>query len=353
MTIKEIQQSFISVNPFEFGVHTYYIVGLAAFILVIFSILALRALRARRLRYFPHGSIIDPQEIRRILRQAFDQRRPFEAHVQSDDNRRHPALRCSPEYIGSKGLTFELNGIKTLSEGWIGRHFKIYFRLKRGENFTYYTFDSAILSIANPAKGVCHITLAFPSTLDNRQKRSFLRMAPPQDLLLGSALWQDPRHPAPETLHDINLWPSPMLLLLPNSHEQFRILDLSAGGVRLLIPRATVHELALRFNTVEHIILLLDLFDPEHGKRLRFWLQCRVKNVWQEHITHDISLGLQFLSWARAKDPPSEGETPGALEWLRLSPALEVDGIGNWIMRRHLELYRDMPTHLDKSFGPL
>ena len=353
MTIKEIQQSFISVDSFDFGEHTSAIAGLTIFTLLILVVITVRTLRARRLRYFPHGSISEPGEIREILRQAFDQRRPFEAHVQSDDNKRHPALRCSPEYIGNQSVTFELNGIATLSQTWVGRHFKVYFRLKRGENFTYYTFDSAILAIAHPAKGVCHITLAFPSTLDNRQKRSFLRMAPPQDLILGSALWQEPRYPAPESLHDINHWPPPSLLLLPSSHEQYRILDLSAGGVRLLIPRATVHELSLQFNAVEYLILLLDLFDPENGKRMRFWLQCRTKNVWQEHITHDISIGLQFLAWARAKDTYTEGETPGALEWLRLSSALEVDGIGNWIMRRHLELYRDMPAHLDKSFGTL
>jgi hypothetical protein len=31
------------------------------------------------------------------------------------------------------------------------------------------------------------------------------------------------------------------------------------------------------------------------------------------------------------------------MEWLRLPSSNEVEPIGNWIMRRHLEIFRDLP----------
>ncbi len=80
-------------------------------------------------------------------------------------------------------------------------------------------------------------------------------------------------------------------------------------------------------------------------KLLRLWMHCRIQSVWFEHPSRDLYMGMQYMSWAR----PREGHTyPGtySLEWLRLSRRHEIEPIGNWIMRRHLELFREAP-HTD------
>lgn len=182
-----------------------------------------------------------------------------------------------------------------------------------------------------------------PTVLENRQKRSFLRIAPPREFFPGSALWYDDSMPTSTQIDEISSWPRPKLLYIPDRMEQFHLLDLSAGGARISIPSQIARNLNLNFNAADRLILMLDLFAPEQNKRLRYWVQCRVQNVWREHATNNVHMGLQFVVWARPKENVEYGESVGGIEWLRLSSASEVEPIGNWIMRRHLELFREHP----------
>lgn len=341
MTLSDIQQGFYS-RAFDIQAVDTWLIGLAAVVGAITTYLAVKAIRARRVHYFPHGSITDPKMIQRIIREAFDQRRSFEVQVQTDTGQRRPTLRCAPEYLGQTSFTVEISGLKSLSDKWLGRAIAVYFRIMLDKEFTYYTFASRIDGIHQPRQGVCHITLPLPSALENRQKRSFLRMTPPPEFLMGAALWHGDNVPPPEKLNDVTLWARPQLLLIPDRMVQFSILDLSAGGIRLSVPSKVIRTTQLKFTAADEFILMLDLFDPENNKRLRFWMQCRAQNVWLEHGSHDVHMGLQFQSWARPKEG-AEATQPGGVEWLRLSSAHEVEPVGNWIMRRHLEMFREAP----------
>ena len=343
MTLSDIQQSFYT-RAFDIKAVESWLTGLTVVVIAIIVYLTFKAIRARRIRYFPHGSITDAKTIQRIIRQAFDQRRSFEVQIQTESGQRRPTLRCAPEVLGQNSFTVEISGLKSLSDKWLGRAIAVFFRIRIDKEFIYYTFASRIDGIHHPRPGICHITLPLPSALENRQKRSFLRMAPPPEFLMGAALWHGDNLPTPENLNDVNLWPRPRprLLHIPERMTQFRILDLSTGGVRVSVPSKTVRALQLHFTSADQFILMLDLFDPETNKRLRFWMQCRAQNVWLEHGSRDVHMGLQFQAWARPKEAAEQAK-PGGVEWLRLSSAREVEPIGNWIMRRHLELFRDVP----------
>ena len=119
--------------------------------------------------------------------------------------------------------------------------------------------------------------------------------------------------------------------------------------MRVCIPHDVARSLSLHFSAVEHVFVILDLFDPENGKRLRWWMRCRVQSVWVDLPRRDIHLGLQFQSWAKPKESRGENITGSELEWLRLSTASEVEPIGNWIMRRHLEMFREYPSSGTKN----
>ncbi|MDL2315776.1 hypothetical protein LJC59_01675 [Desulfovibrio sp. OttesenSCG-928-A18] len=348
MTLSDIQQSFYtrSFNPEVIG---DWLIGISLIIAALVVFLGIRAIRARRIRYSPHGIITDPQMIRNIIRTAFDQRRPFEVQVASQTGQRRPTLRCAPEYLAQTNLTLEINGLKSLSNRWLGRSVHVFFRISLHKEFTYYTFSSTIDGIFLPRQGVCHITLTMPQRLENRQKRSFLRMTPPPEFLMGAALWYGETLPQPQSMDDISLWPAPKQLFIPDKARQFEILDLSAGGVRLGVPARILYKNALQFKVSEVCVLLIDLFDPEHSKRLRFWLQCRIQNVWIEHPSGDARLGMQFRSWGRPRDGQEHGENAGGIEWLRLSASNEVEPLGNWIMRRHLEIFREHPADGSKQ----
>jgi hypothetical protein len=123
---------------------------------------------------------------------------------------------------------------------------------------------------------------------------------------------------------------------------QFQILDLSAGGIRLSISSEVMRSRQLHFNSLDQLILMLDIFDPASNQRMRFWMQCRAQNVWVEHGSRDVHIGMQFLSWGRPKEETGSAKHSN-VEWLRLSSAKEIEPLGNWIMRRHLELFRETP----------
>lgn len=342
MTLSEIQQSFYS-RRFDVAAVETWLLGVAVIALFILGFLLFRAIKARRNKYVPHGEIVDVKEIREIMRSAFDQRRPFEVQVQTDAGQRRPTLRCSPDRMGNDSFIVEINGLKTLSDRWLGRKVAVFFRVMSGKDFTYYTFPSSIIKIDVRRRGVCLITLPMPDALENRQKRAFLRMAPPREYFKGAAVWHEETMPPPEKINEITQWPRPKLLAIPNRVEQFFIIDLSAGGARLRIPHSVVSEQQLVFNAGEHLIIMLDLYDPEMEKRLRYWLQCRIQNVWVEQPSRDTHMGLQCIGWARPKEQADHTTPPGSIEWLRLSKASEVEPLGNWIMRRHLELFRESP----------
>lgn len=345
MTLSDIQQSFFS-RRFDVSAVETWLWGVAALAALIILYLLVRAIIASRTKYIPHGEIIDTRVIRDILRTAFDQRRPFEVQVQTDAGQRRPTLRCSPERLDDNSFTVEINGLKNLSERWLGRKVTVFFRVLSGKEFTYYTFPASILKIDIPRQGVCHISLPMPDALENRQKRAFLRMPPPREFFKGAALWHGETMPPPEKLNEISLWPRPRLLAIPNRVEQFFIIDLSAGGARLRIPPNVAAEQHLQFGAGEQLIIMLDLYDPELEKRLRFWLQCRIQSVWVEQPSRDVHMGLQCLGWARPKELADHSGPAGSIEWLRLSKSNEVEPLGNWIMRRHLELFRENPLEV-------
>lgn len=340
MTLTDIQQSFYT-RSFDAASIRWWLVGLGAVILCLIAFQLAKILRAGRVKYSPHGSIADPKMIRNIIRAAYDQRRPFEVQVQTEPGRRRPFLRCAPEHFSSDSLTFEVSGLKTLSDHWLNRPVTVFFRILVGKELTYYTFLSRISGITLPAPDICHITLSLPTRLENRQKRSFLRITPPLEFFPGAAIWYGDHFPKSEALSDITVWPRPRLFFLPERLEQFSLIDLSAGGARIRVPGQVVKNFQLQFNTAQRLILMLDLFDPDQKKRFRYWLECRVQNVRAEHGNRDVHLGVQFLSWARAREIAAP-EHAACIDWLKLSSSNEVEPVGNWIMHRHLEMFRTL-----------
>ncbi|MDR1686753.1 MAG: hypothetical protein LBR82_10040 [Desulfovibrio sp.] len=341
MTLTDIQH-FFSLPPLNPEGIRVWLLTVGVSVLVVLVVFVIKLAVTYRTRRYPGGFINDEKTIRNILNTAFDQRATFEVQVKTAGGQRRPTLSCAPDHLGSSEISLELNGLKSLSDKWIGRDLAVFFRIKVNKEIIFYTFTSAIAGIKQQPPGICYITLPLPQSLENKQKRAFLRISPPPSCLLGSAIWHNKSMPMPDRLHDISLWPSPCLLYLPGIAEQFVIVDLSAGGARLGLSYSTMNERHLQFNAIEQLILMVDLLDPENDKRLRLWLHCRIQSVWVDHASRMTNLGLQCLAWARPREHAIPGE-PGSLEWLRVSLASDIEPLGKWIMRRHIELFREHP----------
>lgn len=115
------------------------------------------------------------------------------------------------------------------------------------------------------------------------------------------------------------------------------LLNLSGGGLRLLVPRATARSATARGMAGHRgrLAALLELYDPQHDRSQGFWLQCRIQNRFVAFETRDVELGLQVLARGGARDT-----APHMADWKPLSDEGEVEPLGNWVIRRHLELYR-------------
>jgi hypothetical protein len=316
-------------------------VMISAAVIFIFGIIALvRNLFLRRQVFIPAGWIAAPRVVRGLLNNAIVQRSTFEVQFTDKAQSGHPIIRCTPDSFGQDDLSLQVYGISGIAGGWIGREIACYFRINIKDQSVYYTFNTGIIGAENKERGLTLLWVKMPERMQNRQKRAFLRLSPPPELLLGSAVWFGPNLPADDNLDSMNNWVKPNLALLPNRAPQFYIKDLSAGGLRLRIPNSAGPEAensGYNFSVSESIIVLLDLHDPDSDRKIRFWLKCRIQNVLGDFKGQNIELGMQINAWAVPR------ERGPALEWLRLTSDNEVAPLGNWIVRRHMEQFRANP----------
>ena len=285
--------------------------------------------------YIPQDWITEAKAIRSLLTQALDRRTKFELQFASEGTTRRPALRCAGIALEGNELVLEASGLTTISERWAGRSIDCFFMLAEREGSHFHAF-SAIISRINVARDMCFIRLKLPERVETRQKRSYLRIAPPAEYLLGAAIWRGLDIPEDEIRSNISLWAKPSLTLLPASREDFNVRDLSSGGLRLYLPRNMLSEEMEHIHVSTQFMLMLDLWDPDKNVRARYWMLCRMQSPTLDFETKGMDIGAQFLAWARPKEPGSS-----ELLWLRLGPTGEVEPLGNWIMRRHLEYFRD------------
>ncbi len=285
--------------------------------------------------YVPQDWILDPEQIRDMLTVALSQRAKFELYFSAEGESRRPALRCSFLELKNDELLLEASGLASLSNRWEGRAVDCFFMIRRQESYSFFAFATTINAIRT-TQSACLIRVAAPKRIESRQKRSYLRINPPEEYMLGAALWRGDDMPGEASRNDLALWPKPSRIWLPGTREDFTIRDVSSGGLKLHLPRHILAEEMDMIHISSRFIIMLDLWEPDKAKRLRFWLLCRMQSPVLDFETKGMDLGAQFLSWAK----PAESGSSNLL-WLKLASSGEVEPLGNWIMRRHLEFFRE------------
>lgn len=285
--------------------------------------------------YVPRDWVVGQEEIRAILTTAFNQRAKIELHFALEGETRRPALRCSGVAVEKNSTLLEASGMTVLSPRWQGRRVDCFFMLRRQESYSFFAFTTTITEI-DTHSDLSVIRLTLPERLESRQKRSYLRITPPEEYMLGAAVWRGPDMPEQPAWNDLSLWAKPSRLWLPGTREDFTLRDISSGGLKLHLPRHILAEEMDFAHVSTQFIVMLDLWEPDKANRLRFWLLCRMQSPVLDFETKGMDLGAQFLAWAKPADHGSS-----ALVWLKLASSGEVEPLGNWIMRRHLEFFRE------------
>lgn len=333
----EISRSFMDGSIA--GAPIWLILSVVGFLLAVLAALSLlRAYRAGRHKFIPAGFIASPRQIRQLLGEALAQRSVMEVQMLYDLHRAGRILRLSIHEISRGNIYIAADDLKNAAARWTGRAVNCYFKVRIKDQPVYYNFESAVKEVQAGPGGQALLVLPLPEKLQNRQKRAFLRLEPPQEYLIGSAVWLGWHVPSDEALENIRNWSKPSLSLLPGRRSQFTLVNMSAGGLRLRVPRSELQDAGYDLHVSEQILVLLDLLDPETRKRLRLALTARVQYLTQDYQSKDTVAGLKFVAWAQPQD-----DGGSRLHWLRLTSDSEVAALGNWIVRRHLEMVRMLP----------
>ncbi len=271
-----------------------------------------------------------------VLREAQAARASVEMNFLPEDMTRRP-VRCSFADVDREKLLLEITSAARISTSWIGREVSCFFRYTaRDKKLRFFTFTSSIVGVKKQPNLLHNVILETPKKLERNQKRAWIRLEPPSQYVLGVAMW--PQLPKKKDHRAISLkqWGRPLLAYVPGSSTNPLILDnLSAGGLALLLLHSRIKDAWHGFFLSQKLYLLLELYDPDSSKRLRFWLETKVRNLLKNPETHDIKLGLEITAWGRLFK-----EEGYKLKWTDTG-GHGVDQLAAWAMKRHLELYRE------------
>jgi hypothetical protein len=133
-------------------------------------------------------------------------------------------------------------------------------------------------------------------------------------------------------------WGPPMahhhLLTQKNTEPSLTIMDLSAGGCRLSIKDNPQINTYLHENSSPDVFLFFRLLDRESGN-LEVYLLGRIRVIVCDPMSKTRSLGIEFTMNGHMEDETAQ--------WITWTPLDRDEGhpkIGNWVFKRHLELFR-------------
>jgi hypothetical protein len=315
---------------------TVLLITLAATLLVVILVLLVNFhIKRRRGEPVPVDWIVNKSEIRRIFQEVQGQRAKIELSF-AHQGLRSTSTSCSLEGFSDEALALEASGFITVTEDWIGRKVECSFGLlvsKHSEMMRFHVFESEIIGVRSPDRGPTQIVLSFPDKLVLQQKRFHLRVEPPARYILGLALWPEKSDSLGRREERLKNWGKPKIVYNSAETSPVRAINVSAGGLRLGFLPEAVRDTGLTFDIGERYFILIDLFEPESDRKLRFWLAARVRNRYEDFQSKRLSVGFQITGLGR---PDESGRN---IEWSEVSDqGLEL--LGNWTIKRHLEMYR-------------
>lgn len=278
-------------------------------------------------------AITDPERIHAIFQQAVLSRSRMD--VRFDDGGMRTSMPCTLAETSPESVLLEVPWGVHPTPAWLGRNTLVYFHLapKNGPA-EYYFFRTSIVAV-HPSDDLSRIELAAPSVLEMGQKRRHFRLELPSADLLDLRLWL-PDPPELPFMADPQAWPEPLL-----TFPHIGIIDISAGGVRLSVdtqrlPRPQADGRRVSLDTVRLCITLRGETAP-----MTFFFQARLRNQFKDYATSRLLYGYAFEHAAIRSGN-------ALLSWSPVDPEQGVKELGDWIFRRHMELYRQHAQLADR-----
>lgn len=228
------------------------------------------------------------------------------------------------------GLTVEVSSLKGASERWKGAGLTAFFRVRDREfrnREHFLTFDTSIVNFEQRPSGLLHFTLSFPQRLSNAQQRRGVRVQADHRKVPELMIWQ-----SPDSAKDIRFLP-PALTLEHYKEKQVKVDNFSASGAKIQVARPLLKQALPDIAKGQRLNLYFKAQSEPGGPASQFWVEAVLRNLFHDPESSETALGFEFLS---------EGfiDADNLLQWrpLRFD---EVTGLGKFIFKWNLELYRE------------
>ncbi|MFP4214016.1 MAG: PilZ domain-containing protein [Desulfohalobiaceae bacterium] len=278
--------------------------------------------------------VIDPQNLQTCLEAAKDQRSKFIVSM-PEEATSISSLNCTLEDFDQEHLYLEDSSLRQGNSQWVGLEVTCYFRLlqrKRGQKETFFNFSASIKRVGKNQSGFVELVLERPSRLDIGQRRASMRIQLDLRYILGFYLWEESSFIRPKQQEQKpGLYP-PRLHLEHVRSGSLRIMDISAGGMRLRMPSKTSKDLGLQWEQGTLLVIWITLLEPSDGKKQQYWLKARVKYQIRDSVGRDLDLGLEFTHYGRI-------DASKKLKWIRVQDNV-LEELATWTQRRYLDAFR-------------
>jgi hypothetical protein len=291
----------------------------------------------RRFKLVPSNWVTRPQDIRAVFEQAVTQRSKIEMSF-TRRNQARQTTSCQLADVTAEHLILDLSDFIEVHQGWIGRSFECFFRIQPGKSTgqtNFYNFNAEVAGVKKLADGSTQLTLAMPDHVVLQQKRVHLRLEPPTSYVLGVALWPQQLDDKARPVANVKDWGRPPLVLIPGKTDgSLRLANVSAAGLRLQAAYEARKEAGLELDIGQYVNILLTLHEPSTKSVLKHWLTARVQNRYEDYSSKELEVGLRIT--AVGQRPAGSAE----IAW-RKAPEDGLPDLENWVVRRHLELFRE------------
>ena len=174
--------------------------------------------------------------IRNMLETAQGQNEIFDLNVEE----RHSHKGLAGTLTKILPATLELEILSYASRELEGTKAEVYFRAMLPEGPAFFKFQSTIQQVKGSYEK-SYIMLSMPKEIDAGQKRHFIRVKPPKDLVRVIGVWEmDPAKPIPRNTSEIG---RPLLHYKAGmENELVQVADISATGMALRFPAESLED---------------------------------------------------------------------------------------------------------------
>ena len=264
--------------------------------------------------------------IRRMLETAQEQNEIFDLNV--EERHSHKGLAGTLTKILSTQLELEI--LSYVSRELEGTSAEVYFRTMLPEGPAFFKFHSTVQHVTG-GYDKSYLLLSMPKEIDAGQKRHFIRVKPPKDLVRVIGVWEmDPTKPIPRNTCEIG---RPLLHYKAGmENELVQVADISATGMALRFPAESIEDKPVDLDKGSQLLCLIIYQVNKEDRVVTFWCTCDVLNIrMQKEPVPALILGTEFSNWAVLEQGKCE------INWFHSTPKSGVSPITQWVMQMDIQ----------------